>query len=342
MVSIEASNASPPRQVSQTSAPTDPTTTVATTTGEQIMATADMESLQSHNSQVMRSYLSSHSAAQSSEPIWSVCFEQQQANSSTDDCDNYALHSSPVMSSLNPATDRTSAQSSPRTWTTSPEQCNAINWEPAPEYTTLNPQFSYRPTSYPSRVPFVTSEEFHDIGRSHIETYPAGYYHNSPMDGAPPTPMSPCSSTLDFTAPDSIPSPPETAEDSDSRPASKDKIISSNSKSGHKKNQSGDVRNGSSTDGSGKKEDEPYAQLIYKAFLSTPRHAMTLQEIYQWFRENTDKGKDDSKGWQNSIRHNLSMNMVRLNQNPPPLSLSLFSFPSATTTTDNTQGLHKT
>ena len=60
----------------------------------------------------------------------------------------------------------------------------------------------------------------------------------------------------------------------------------------------------------GSKEPEPYAQLIYKAFMSHPRHAMTLREIYQWFRENTDKAKSPGKGWQNSIRHNLSMNRV--------------------------------
>ncbi|KAK3356273.1 hypothetical protein B0H65DRAFT_414021 [Neurospora tetraspora] len=56
------------------------------------------------------------------------------------------------------------------------------------------------------------------------------------------------------------------------------------------------------------KAELPYAQLIYKAFMSTPNKAMTLQDIYQWFRENTEKGKSDTKGWQNSIRHNLSMN----------------------------------
>ncbi|RYO76320.1 hypothetical protein DL763_010594 [Monosporascus cannonballus] len=56
------------------------------------------------------------------------------------------------------------------------------------------------------------------------------------------------------------------------------------------------------------KADEPYAQLIYRAFMSTERHAMTLQNIYQWFRDNTDKAKGENKGWQNSIRHNLSMN----------------------------------
>ena len=58
--------------------------------------------------------------------------------------------------------------------------------------------------------------------------------------------------------------------------------------------------------------DEPYAKLIWKAFKSVPpSYSMTLQELYQWFRENTIKAKGEGKGWQNSIRHNLSMNAVR-------------------------------
>lgn len=65
-----------------------------------------------------------------------------------------------------------------------------------------------------------------------------------------------------------------------------------------------------STEAQGGKVDEPYAQLIYKAFMSTPTKSMSLQEIYKWFRENTDKAKGLGKGWQNSIRHNLSMNAV--------------------------------
>ncbi|KAI0004692.1 hypothetical protein F4779DRAFT_633914 [Xylariaceae sp. FL0662B] len=70
----------------------------------------------------------------------------------------------------------------------------------------------------------------------------------------------------------------------------------------------------------GNKEDEPYAQLIHKAFLSRERHAMSLQEIYQWFRENTEKAKSENKGWQNSIRHNLSMNaaFVKRDRKPSP------------------------
>jgi hypothetical protein len=63
--------------------------------------------------------------------------------------------------------------------------------------------------------------------------------------------------------------------------------------------------------------DEPYAKLIYRALMSAPNHSMVLQEIYQWFRDNTVKGSSDTKGWMNSIRHNLSMNAVRL------LSISL-------------------
>lgn len=79
--------------------------------------------------------------------------------------------------------------------------------------------------------------------------------------------------------------------------------------------------NGGQTDKTMARQDEPYAQLIYRALLSRPDYSMTLQEIYQWFRENTDKikGMDkttgkENKGWQNSIRHNLSMNMVSLIQ----------------------------
>ena len=61
----------------------------------------------------------------------------------------------------------------------------------------------------------------------------------------------------------------------------------------------------------GEQSNEPYATLIYRALMSTPGHRMVLKEIYEWFERNTDKAKDPkSRGWQNSIRHNLSMNGV--------------------------------
>ena len=56
---------------------------------------------------------------------------------------------------------------------------------------------------------------------------------------------------------------------------------------------------------------EPYAKLIFRALKSAPGHRMVLREIYEWFEINTDKAGDPkSRGWQNSIRHNLSMNGV--------------------------------
>ena len=58
-------------------------------------------------------------------------------------------------------------------------------------------------------------------------------------------------------------------------------------------------------------ENEPYAKLIHRALMSAPGHRMVLKEIYDWFTRHTDKNKNPSqKGWQNSIRHNLSMNGV--------------------------------
>lgn len=68
------------------------------------------------------------------------------------------------------------------------------------------------------------------------------------------------------------------------------------------------------TDGDAMAGSEPYAQLIYRALKSVPGHSMVLKDIYEWFEKNTDKPQTSTsaKGWQNSIRHNLSMNGVRL------------------------------
>ncbi|KAF2754992.1 hypothetical protein EJ05DRAFT_118443 [Pseudovirgaria hyperparasitica] len=62
-------------------------------------------------------------------------------------------------------------------------------------------------------------------------------------------------------------------------------------------------------DVAGQDKDEPYAKLIYRALIDAPDHQMVLRDIYEWFQLHTDKAQDaDAKGWQNSIRHNLSMN----------------------------------
>ncbi|KAF3935343.1 hypothetical protein ABW19_dt0208679 [Dactylella cylindrospora] len=67
---------------------------------------------------------------------------------------------------------------------------------------------------------------------------------------------------------------------------------------------------GESPNSDGQDEEvPPYAELIYEALKSAPGHQMHLQDIYNWFRANYAKFRNDtSKGWMNSIRHNLSMN----------------------------------
>jgi hypothetical protein len=125
-------------------------------------------------------------------------------------------------------------------------------------------------------------------------------------DGIPITNLSPCSSTLAMGS-DAI-----CARREDTAPLS-DPDINMDADMVYQPNlcDAEDVLgSGSSTEPGGGKNEEPYAQLIYRAFMSRPNKSMTLQEIYQWFRENTDKAKSAGKGWQNSIRHNLSMNGV--------------------------------
>jgi hypothetical protein len=293
---------SSPEQVSRSSVSSD-------STQAEHQLVVGMSALQSRDDDRHRAYVPSH---------WSGCLGSQ---TSSDELDNYALHGSPALSSI-PQTN-SSNQSSPRSWD-SPEQLGPTPWEAATEqlhsrYPGLDPQLpGYLPngdipTSFPADgLPFVPSHQTFDgtdndyqRARSQTEPYPAGY-HTSPRDGYPSTPesghpLSPCSTTLsmpmddmarlqdddvDSQAPTLVNIGPET------RPRSK---------------------RGSAPQlqpGEGKPEEPPYAQLIYRAFLSTPRQAMTLQEIYQWFRENTDKGKSTNKGWQNSIRHNLSMNQA--------------------------------
>jgi hypothetical protein len=52
--------------------------------------------------------------------------------------------------------------------------------------------------------------------------------------------------------------------------------------------------------------------------MSTEEKMLPLQGIYQWFEKNTTKGgNEEPKGWQNSIRHNLSMNAVCVLSTPP-------------------------
>ncbi|KZL65330.1 forkhead domain-containing protein, partial [Colletotrichum tofieldiae] len=51
-----------------------------------------------------------------------------------------------------------------------------------------------------------------------------------------------------------------------------------------------------------------YAKLIQTALLSRETQQMELSELYDWFEKNTSRANRGNKGWQNSVRSNLSLN----------------------------------
>lgn len=76
----------------------------------------------------------------------------------------------------------------------------------------------------------------------------------------------------------------------------------------------------SSSDNS-KKPPYSYAQLIAQAICSSQEQQLTLSQIYSYISSKYSYYKLDDKGWQNSIRHNLSLNRnfvkVARQQNEP-------------------------
>lgn len=67
----------------------------------------------------------------------------------------------------------------------------------------------------------------------------------------------------------------------------------------------------------GKKPNHPYAMLIGMSILRSPNRRLTLAQIYKWISDTFTHYRCAESGWQNSIRHNLSLNKAFIKQERP-------------------------
>ncbi len=67
----------------------------------------------------------------------------------------------------------------------------------------------------------------------------------------------------------------------------------------------------------GKKPPYSYAALIGMSILRAPGRRLTLAQIYKWISDRFSHYRLEDTGWQNSIRHNLSLNKAFTKQERP-------------------------
>lgn len=67
----------------------------------------------------------------------------------------------------------------------------------------------------------------------------------------------------------------------------------------------------------GTKPPYSYATLIGMSILRAPNRRLTLAQIYKWISDTFAYYKNSDAGWQNSIRHNLSLNKAFIKQERP-------------------------
>lgn len=275
-------------------------------------------SMASPNDSGQAAYMTPQSQAGS---LWGAAARTQ---ASGDELDNHALHRSPSAAAF--PSHVCSNQSSPRSWG-SQDQFRPVSWDSAARESHIVGFVHQSPPPLPSSSSSNTS-------------YPSGNpYLTSPFDMYQPLPdefvSEPrCGSSLAYKAepeddPEDYPEDDNTP-DRENNDQCQDEEVKAESPAGGRvlgKYKGDTTRSLSSSPGAdtgpenntsasssaaAAKPRESYAQLIYQAFLTSERHAMTLKEIYQWFLENTSRAQSGTKGWQNSIRHNLSMNQVSL------------------------------
>lgn len=67
----------------------------------------------------------------------------------------------------------------------------------------------------------------------------------------------------------------------------------------------------------GSKPPYSYAALIGMSILRAPNRRLTLAQIYKWISDTFSHYRASETGWQNSIRHNLSLNKAFIKQERP-------------------------
>ncbi|KAL1972131.1 hypothetical protein VTN31DRAFT_7350 [Thermomyces dupontii] len=67
----------------------------------------------------------------------------------------------------------------------------------------------------------------------------------------------------------------------------------------------------------GSKPPYSYATLIGMSLLRAPNRRLTLSQIYKWISDTFSYYRNGDSGWQNSIRHNLSLNKAFVKQERP-------------------------
>lgn len=217
---------------------------------------------------------------------------------SPEDFENYSYHGSPMSTNC-------AIQSAPSY--SAHSSVNSPRSRSSPDIQQLN--FQQGTSKFSNQLPFhtlrITSPTQHEDAFQPQMTIASPYggalYAGPNIDSA--------DSIMHPDAPPTIPDVPET-DPGFSPPGESPQMKSEPSESSHFDEDNESPNPVPASDSDDTKGTKPYAQLIYHALMTTNDKMMALQDLYQWFRQNTDKTKGSGDGWMNSIRHNLSMNAV--------------------------------